>query len=480
MRFTRLFSGLVLAAILVAACAPAATTAAPTIAAPTAAATTAAATEAPTTAAPTTAAVTAAATQATTSATATVAPTPAATTAAGQTEVQFWHVYSAGSAQSKAMDALIAAFNAANPDVNVIGTYQGSYPDISKKITAAIAGNALPDVAVSYQNDIANYLLSGAKIQPLDAWITDTQVGFSATDLQDIFPSYIDHYPGSNNQVLSVAYNRSMEVMFYNSDLLAASGITQPPASWDDFMTDCAKLAQTTAGQQCYAISADASRFANWVWSRGGQLLSADGKTVAFQDAGLASLQFLNTLVTKNYAYLIAKQFGDQSDFAVGKAAFTFGSSAGIPFYDSAIKGSAKPFKWGVAPTPHTTANPVVDVYGPSVVIFNNSTPKAQAAWRFVKYLMSADANAKWVQATAYFPARKSTLDQLKAYISTNALYGTLVADLQYGQNEPQIAAWTPIRTVLGDAITAVASGASTPADAITTAVDKSNAALAK
>ena len=320
----------------------------------------------------------------------------------------------------------------------------------------------------------------GAKIQPLDAWLTDPQMGFSSTDLQDIYPSYIDHYPGSNNQVLSVAYNRSMEVMFYNADMLAAAGFDKPPASWDDFMADCAKLADMTPGQQCYAISADASRFSNWVWSRGGELLAPDGKTVAFQDAGLASLQFLDTLVQKNYAYLIAKQFGDQSDFAVGKVAFTFGSSAGIPFYASAVNGSGKPFKWGVAPTPHTTPDPVVDVYGPSVAIFNNSQPKAEAAWRFVKYLMSPEANAQWVQATAYFPARKSTLDQLTDYIGKNPLYGTLVDDLQYGKAEPQIAAWSPVRTDLGDAITAVASGANTPEEAIQTAVDKANAELAK
>jgi len=332
MRIHQFMSAALLAAWVLAACSPAATPAPTSAPAATVAPTTAAATTAPTVAATTaateaatTAATAAATTAATTAATAaatsagtasaaataapTVAPTatPAATTAAGQTEVQFWHVYSAGSAQEKAMDALITAFNAANPDVNVLGTYQGSYPDISKKITAAIAGNALPDLAVSYQNDIANYQLSGAKIQALDSWLTDPTVGFSATEMSDIFPSYIDHYPGSNNQVLSVAYNRSMEVMFYNSDLLAASGINQPPASWDDFMADCAKLAQTTPSQQCYAISADASRFSNWVWSRGGKLLSDDGKTVAFQDTGLASLQFLNTLVTKNYAYLIAK-----------------------------------------------------------------------------------------------------------------------------------------------------------------------------
>jgi ABC-type glycerol-3-phosphate transport system substrate-binding protein len=240
----------------------------------------------------------------------------------------------------------------------------------------------------------------------------------------------------------------------------------------------CDKLVAASPSQQCYAISADASRFSNWVWSRGGELLAADGKSVTFQDAGLASLQLLNTLVTKNEAYLIAKQFGDQSDFAVGKTAFTFGSSAGIPFYDSAVKGSGKPFKWGVAPTPHTTPNPVVDVYGPSVAIFQNSPAKAEAAWRFVKYLLSPAANAQWVQATSYFPARKSTLDSLKDFIAKNAQYGTLLDDLQYGHTEPQIAAWTPVRGALGDAITAVASGASSPEDAIKTATDKANAAL--
>ena len=450
MRLNRLVSGLVLAAWLMAACAPAATTAAPT-------------SVPPTTVAPTTA----------------PAATTAAPTSGAVTDVQFWHVYAAGSAQGTSMDALVAEFNAANPDVKVTGTYQGSYPDIFKKITTAIAGNGLPDVAVSYQNDIANYGLSGAKIQPLDAWLTDAKLGLSAADLQDIYPSSIDHYPGSNNQVLSVAYNRSMEVMYYNADMLAAAGFAKPPATWDDFMAVCAKVSKAP-DQFCYAIGSDASRFASWVWSRGGELLAPDGKSAAFHDQGLASLQFLNTLVQKNYAYVVAKQFGDQTDFAAQKTAFTFGSSAGIPFYNKAVTGSSKPFKWDVAPTPHTTPNPVVDVYGPSAVIFNNAPDKAQAAWRFVKFLMSPEANAKWVAATSYFPARKSTLDQLKDFMSKNALYAGLVGNLPFGKTEPQIAPWTPIRGVLADAITAVATGAGTPDDAINTAVQKANAILAK
>jgi ABC-type glycerol-3-phosphate transport system substrate-binding protein len=406
-------------------------------------------------------------------------PVTATTTAGQPVEVQFWHVYSAGSAQGTEMDALIAEFNAANPDVKVVGTYQGSYPDMYKKVTAAIPGKSLPDAAVSYANDIANYILSGAPVKPLDAQLSDPQDGFSADDLKDIFPSYIDHYPGSNNQVMSVAYNRSMEVMYYNADLLKAAGINQPPATWDDFMTDCAAVSKPP-DVYCYAVAPDASRFSNWVWSRGGTLLAPDSKSVTFQKEGLDALQFLKTLMDKNYAYLVAKQFGDQSDFAVQKAVFTFGSSAGIPFYDKAVTDSGKPFEWSVAPMPHTTADPVVDVYGPSVAIFQSTPEKELATWRFIKFLMSTDVNAKWAEATAYFPARQSAFDQLKDYMSAHPKYAAVVSALPYGKTEPQIAPWTKIRGLLADAITAVATGTSGPDDAINTAVDQANTELSK
>ncbi len=450
------------------ACAPAATATTPpqTQAPAPVGSPTAAMTEAPaTTAAPATAA-----------ATATNTPPPTITPAANAIMIQFWHGQSGF--QGQVLNNLVNQFNSTHPDIFVTATFQGTYSDLYKKVTAAVAGGTPPDLAVAYQNDVSNYIASGAVI-PLDSLMKDPQIGFTADDMKDIYPSFIDHYPQSNNQVYSLAFMRSMEVMYYNADMLKAAGFSAPPATWDDFMKVCAAVSKAP-DTYCYEMNTDASRFANWDWSRGGDMLSPDSKTVAFNSpAGLDTLNFLNQLFQQKYATVIAKSFQDQTDFSLGKIAFTFGSTAGLPYYKQAINQAGKVTNWGIAPSPHTTPNPVVDAYGPSVTIFKTTTAKERAAFTFLKWLMSTDTNAAWAKATSYFPARQSTKTALSDFISANPLYGQAFDWLQYGKQEPTIAAWNPIRGYIADALTSIANAAASPQDALNTAATKANSALA-
>ncbi|MFZ1042322.1 MAG: ABC transporter substrate-binding protein [Anaerolineales bacterium] len=413
---------------------------------------------------------------ATAAATATDTPEPTVTPAPNATQIQFWHGQSG--MQGQVLNGLVNQFNSTHPDIFVTATYQGNYSDLYNKVTAAIAGGAPPDLAVAYQDDISNYIANDAVI-PLDSLMKDPQIGFTAADLQDIYPSFIDYYPQANNQVYSLAFMRSMEVMYYNADMLKAAGFSAPPASWDDFMKICAAVSKAP-DVYCYEMNTDASRFANWVWGRGGDMLSPDGKTVAFNSqAGLDTLTFLNQLFQQKYATVIAKSFQDQTDFSLGKIAFTFGSTAGLPYYKLAIDQAGKVTNWGIAPSPHTTPNPVVDAYGPSVTIFKTTTDKERAAFTFLKWLMGTDTNATWAKATFYFPARQSTKAALSGFIQANPLYGQAFDWLQYGKQEPTVAAWTPIRGFLADAQTAIANGAASPQEALNTAAAKSTSALA-
>jgi ABC-type glycerol-3-phosphate transport system substrate-binding protein len=134
---------------------------------------------------------------------------------------------------------------------------------------------------------------------------------------------------------------------------------------------------------------------------------------------------------------------------------------------------------WAIAPSPHSTPNPVVDLYGPSVTIFKTTPDKERAAFVFVKWLMDTGPNSQWVKATSYFPARASTKSQLADFIQANPLYGQAYSWLQYGKTEPTVAAWNPIRGYIADAMTAVANNTQSPADALKTAAQKSNQALA-
>ncbi|NMB89580.1 MAG: ABC transporter substrate-binding protein [Chloroflexi bacterium] len=404
------------------------------------------------------------------------APTEAAAEPAEPIEIQFWHGQS--QSQQEALGALIDEFNSSHPDIQVVATYQGTYSDLYSKVTAAIAAGTPPDLTIAYQNDVSNYVNSDAVI-PLDDLMADPEIGFSDEDMNDIFPAFIDRYPQAGNQVYSIAFMRSMEVMYYNNDLLSAAGITEPPASWDDFMNAC-ELVTKAPDVYCYEMNTDASRFANWIFSRGGDLLNEDGQTVAFDSqAGLDTLNFISDLFTNNYAIVIGQAYQDQTDFSLGKIAFAFGSSAGLPYYKQAIDEAAVVQDWGIAPSPHTTADPVVDLYGPSVAIFKTDDARQRAAFTFVKWLMDNEPNSEWVQATAYFPARQSTKDQLSGFIAENALYGDAYSWLPYGRTEPTIAAWNPIRSIIADAMTAVANGVQTPEEALNDAVTKANDTIA-
>ncbi len=477
MKRMQLFALLLVVAMLAAACAPATTGS--SAGAPTAAVVPPPAVQ-PTQVAAATPAGAAAATSIATSVapTTTEAITPTAPAAAGGpvVQLQFWHAQS--QTQQKALDALIQDFNNSHPNIHVTGTYQGTYSDVYKKVTAAIASGSPPDLAIAYQNDVSNYIKSDAVV-PLDDFMKDPQIGFSSADMQDIFPTFIDHYPQAGNQVYSMAFMRSMEVMYYNADMLKAAGFSDPPTTWDDFLKVCAAVSKPPDAY-CYEMNTDASRFANWVWSRGGEILSPDGKTVAFDSqAGLDTLNWLSEMFKNNYAIVIGKAFQDQTDFALGKIAFAFGSTAGLPYYKQAVDQSGAVKNWAIAPFPHSTPDPVVDIYGPSVTIFKTSTEKERAAFVFLKWLMSTDANAQWVKATSYFPARQSTKAALTDFIQANPLYGDAYGWLQYGKTEPTVAAWNPIRTYVADTLTAVANNTQTPEAALKALADKANQTLA-
>ncbi len=402
---------------------------------------------------------------------------PAAQTpAGGAVQLQFWHGQS--QSQQTALNGLVDQFNASHPDIQVTATYQGNYSDLYNKVTAAIAAGTPPDLAIAYQNDVSNYLKSDAVI-PLDNLMSDPQVGFSQQDLADIFPTFIDHYPQAGNQVYSIAFMRSMQVMFYNAGMLKAAGIQNPPQNWSDFLAACAAVSKPP-DVYCYEMTPDASTFANMVWSSGGDLISADQKSVAFSStAGLDTLKLINHIFRNQQAILTSRAFQDQTDFALGKIAFTFGSSAGLPYYTQAISQSGQVSDWSIAPTPYSTTNPVVDLYGPSVAIFKTTPEKERAAFIFLKWMMDPGPNATWIRATEYFPARQSTLQSLNDYIKANPLYDKAITWLPYGRTEPTTAAWNPIRNDIADAMTAVANESQSPAAAMSDLVQKANAELA-
>ena len=234
-------------------------------------------------------------------------------------ELHLWHSFS----QQAALNALIDRFNAIHPEIRVIPVYVAVTDDLVNKVSSSGAtGEAnAPEMVLAYPSDIAVLAKRGTVI-PLGDWLKDPQLGFTASDLKDLSPAFIDRYAQLGSGIYRRGFMRSMHVMFYNTDLLQSAGFTRPPETWDEFGKVC-----ETAGKPpdiyCYEMELDASAFATWVWGRGGELLNADGRGAVFdQKAGLDSLAWLDDSVRKKQVVLASRAFQEPTDLAAGKVVF--------------------------------------------------------------------------------------------------------------------------------------------------------------
>ncbi len=395
-------------------------------------------------------------------------------------EILLWHAFSQQSGEL--LQAMVDDFNSKNEwKIKVKAEFIGSnYNDLFKKVQAAIAFGEAPNIAVTYGSQAAVYDQADALVN-LAPYINSEKYGLNEEDKEDIFASFIDsdRHPEAGNKLLGFPLSRSMEVMYYNADVLQDLGFPQPPGTWDEFLAVC-KAAKEKKNLPCYAARPSASTFAAWVLSRGGEMVRPDGKQALFgSQAGLDSLAFLKTLFDNGYAYQGSGSLWDQADFGAGKTVFTFGSSASLPFYRSAVEEGAK-FNWGISYFPRSTSQIVTVIYGPSLSIFKAQKPEQQlASWLFVRWFTEREQTAKWAVALNSFPVRRSAVEDpaLKAYVEKNPEFRKAFDWVQYGKAEPQTATWNAVRAIIQDMMTAVINGTD-PKAALGKAVADANSVL--
>jgi multiple sugar transport system substrate-binding protein/sn-glycerol 3-phosphate transport system substrate-binding protein len=116
-----------------------------------------------------------------------------------------------------------------------------------------------------------------------------------------------------------------------------------------------------------------------------------------------------------------------------------------------------------VAAIPHTTPDPVQNVYGGDVMIPVTTPEQELAAWLFVKWFTAPENQAKWVEASGYFPTRASTTDLLGGYIETavgGQQWSQALEMLPYGVYEPQLISYDQVRRSIQEAFNAMMQGA--------------------
>lgn len=383
----------------------------------------------------------------------------------GQT-VLFWHQHTRD--REAALLEIVDEFNKTNEwGITVVAEYQGSYGDIFNKMLTFMNTTDVPNLVVAYQNQAATYQLAEALVD-MNSMVDSPKWGLTAEEQADFFPGFWqqDIFPLFENARLAFPPNRSMEVMYYNVDWLKELGYDAPPTTPEEFKEMACKATEqpfsksTADGSIGYELSIDASRFASWTFAFGGDVFDPVTEQYTYDsDGAKQAMAFLQDLFASGCATLVTESFGDQTDFGAGKLLFTVGSSSGLPFYQTAVDSGAQ-FAWSVAAIPHTTADPVMNVYGASVSI-PKTTPEAElATWLFVKYYTNPEVQAKWAEVSQYFPVRASVANSMADYFTSMPAYKTAFDLLQYSHFEPPTPGYDFVRSMVNEVMSAIVEGA--------------------
>ncbi|MDF2990385.1 MAG: carbohydrate-binding protein [Microbacterium sp.] len=298
------------------------------------------------------------------------------------------------------MRGLMDRFEAENPGikVNLISNPYSATVDLQ---TSAAATGTLADIVAINGASVYDLQDQGA-ITDLSALME--QAGFDPDELVSN-----DQIDGKTYMVraLNFAYP-----LYYNTDLLAAAGITAPPATWDEF--DTAAAAVTAPDKNVYAWSLPINVQSpagfdsqSWLWSSGDRMLK--DRQANFETPEVADwLTFLKGQYDAGYVTPGAFTQQEQQkveEFTAGRNAFMIGSLAHI----AGIRESNPDLNFSIASVPSKSGTSS-GIAGASwgLGIAENSEHKAEA-WKLVQWLVSKDVNSELATEATGFPGNASS-----------------------------------------------------------------------
>ena len=221
-----------------------------------------------------------------------------------------------------------------------------------------------------------------------------------------------------------------------------------------------------------YEMRIDASNYAAWVFAFGGDIFDYEAGVYTLNTPeAVEAITFVQGLIADGCARIQTdpRAFSGQRNFGLGTSLFTIASSSGFPFYQLAATDAegVQRFNWSAGVVPHTTEEPVMNLYGASVSIPATSPEQELATWIFVKFLGSQEVMALWGDAANYYPTRGDAAELLDATFERMPAYAATFPLLQYAYSEPGVPGYDPVRNEMANTLVLVWDFApgSTPED---------------
>lgn len=371
--------------------------------------------------------------------------------------INFWHHYSAQSAENETlMNDLIPKFESENPGIKV-NAVSHEWAELHDKILVSASSQSLPDVA---RLDIA--------------WLPEfEQMGVLVAldqempDFSEVAGTLLDSALSTANiggSYYALPLNTNSKILFYNTAMLEAAGV-EVPTTMDEWVEAVRKLSGTNAnGQQIWGWNEPALSGWNicpFIWSFGGSLTDEE-QTVA--TGYINSPETVKAVET--FAMLV--QEGALTGFNSGDIPMTDGFGTGRyammlegPWKTAELAGAYPDVAYGTAYMPAGEGGSISVLGGEDIAMFN--TANREAAWKFMQFMTGEYAETAMAKC-GQIPVNKAALesDTVK-----NADYAPFIQAIETAKARPTVAAWSEMDNELTNAMTAVVNGEKTAQEAM-------------
>lgn len=353
----------------------------------------------------------------------------------GPVTIRFWH--SMADNALLAFESYVKEFNEGpgqEKQITVEAVFQGQYSDATAKLRPLLQtrqAGALPDLMQIDATGVVDYLNTDFAFTVDDALLIDRNY-----DLRQIMEAPLKAWNYGGRQ-LGLPVSASTTVMYYNKTLLDAAGFSVPPSDFDEIIDVSRKLPPGNVyGQKltAFAQQPNSPLLANWIGQFPGQGLDSsyvvDKRNGRDGDAARLVCDGEGTLLTFLESWKAMYDAGallDVSDginnlFLTQQICFLTASTSNLASLLSQIDNR---FELGCAyfPRANSSAKYGAAVSGSALFMFNRGdTARTAAAWEFVKYMCSADVQARFAAATGYMPVNRNSFAE-KIYTDYTAQY---------------------------------------------------------
>jgi sn-glycerol 3-phosphate transport system substrate-binding protein len=355
--------------------------------------------------------------------------------------VEFWHAMTGKNGQIT--QDIVDQFNASQGDYKVVAVLKGSYPETLNAGIAAFRAGQAPGIIQVQEVATASFMAAKGAVKPVYQLMAENKEPF---DPKAYMPAISGYYSTADGKMLSMPFNSSTAVMYYNKEAFTKAGLdpNKPPKTWPEFF-DYAKKIKAAGYEGGFTT--------NWIsWIQLENFSAWHNQPFATKSNGMGGLdtelKFNGPVQLKHFTtmYELSKDgtfiYGGRENkanplFQTGRVGMHFESIGGYGSMKAACK-----FDFGVAMLPYypevkdAPQNTIIG--GASLWVFNGKTPaEYKAIAKFFSFLSKPETQAYWHQNTGYFPITQAAYELTKSQGFYNANPALELAINQLNNKKP-------------------------------------------